>query len=105
MPSSKNKVFISSADLMPRNFDRRLELLIPILNHTVHAQILKQIMVVSLNDVNQSWEMDEKGNYHHLKHDDGKLSAHDYFIKNPSLSGRGQELNKNRPEAIILYEH
>jgi len=82
-----------------------LELLIPILNHTVHAQILKQIMVVSLNDVNQSWEMDEKGSYHHLKYDDKKLSAHDYFIKNPSLSGRGQELNKNRPEAIILYEH
>ena len=66
MPSSKNKVFISSADLMQRNFDRRVELLIPIKNHTVHAQILKQIMVVSLNDVNQSWEMDNQGNYKRL---------------------------------------
>ena len=105
MPSSKNKVFISSADLMPRNFDRRLELLIPILNYTVHTQILKQIMVVSLNDVNQSWEMDAEGNYYHLKYDDKKISAHDYFIKNPSLSGRGQDLSKNRPKAIILREH
>ena len=105
MPSSKNKVFISSADLMPRNFDRRLELLIPILNYTVHTQILKQIMVVSLNDVNQSWEMNAEGNYYHLKYDDKKMSAHDYFIKNPSLSGRGLELSKNRPKAIILREH
>ena len=105
MPSSKNKVFISSADLMPRNFDRRLELLIPILNYTVHTQILKQIMVVSLNDVNQSWEMNAEGNYYHLKYDDKKISAHDYFIKNPSLSGRGLELSKNRPKAIILREH
>tara|TARA_Y100000768_G_scaffold59586_1_gene40241 strand:- start:1989 stop:4148 length:2160 start_codon:yes stop_codon:yes gene_type:complete len=105
MPSSKNKVFISSADLMPRNFDRRVELLIPIQNYTVHAQILKQIMVVSLNDVNQSWEMDSEGNYIRLKYDKSKISAHDYFIKNPSLSGRGQELSKNRPEEIRLFEH
>ena len=105
MPSSKNKVFISSADLMPRNFDRRVELLIPIENYTVHAQILKQIMVVSLNDINQSWEMDREGNYNRLKYDKSKISAHDYFIKNPSLSGRGQELNKNRPEEIRLSEH
>ena len=105
MPSSKNKVFISSADLMPRNFDRRVELLIPIENYTVHAQILKQIMVVSLNDVNQSWEMDSEGNYNRLKYNKTKISAHDYFIKNPSLSGRGQELNKSRPEEIRLSEH
>ena len=105
MPSSKNKVFISSADLMQRNFDRRVELLIPIQNHTVHAQILKQIMVVSLNDINQSWEMDNEGNYNRLKYDKTKISAHDYFIKNPSLSGRGLELNKNRPEAIMLFDH
>lgn len=105
MPSSKNKVFISSADLMPRNFDRRVELLIPIKNYTVQAQILKQIMVVSLNDVNQSWEMDSEGNYNRLKYNKTKISAHDYFIRNPSLSGRGQELNKSRPEEIRLSEH
>ena len=105
MPSSKNKVFISSADLMQRNFDRRLELLIPITNHTVHAQILKQIMVVSLNDINQSWEMDNQGNYNRLKHDQTKISAHDYFIQNPSLSGTGQNLNKNKPEEIMLFDN
>ena len=105
MPSSKNKVFISSADLMQRNFDRRLELLIPITNHTVHAQILKQIMVVSLNDINQSWEMDNQGNYNRLKHDQTKISAQDYFIQNPSLSGTGQDLNKNKPEEIRLFDY
>jgi polyphosphate kinase len=105
MPSSKNKVFISSADLMQRNFDRRVELLIPIQNYTVHAQILKQIMVVSLNDINQSWEMDREGNYNRLTIDKSKISAHDYFIKNPSLSGRGQDLNKNRPEEIRLSDY
>ena len=105
MPSSKNKVFISSADLMQRNFDRRLELLIPITNHTVHAQILKQIMVVSLNDINQSWEMDNQGHYNRLKHDQTKISAQDYFIQNPSLSGTGQDLNKNKPEEIMLFDY
>jgi polyphosphate kinase len=105
MPSSKNKVFISSADLMQRNFDRRLELLIPITNHTVHAQILKQIMVVSLNDINQSWEMDNQGHYNRLKHDQTKISAQDYFIQNPSLSGTGQDLNKNKPEEIMLFDN
>jgi polyphosphate kinase len=105
MPSSKNKVFISSADLMQRNFDRRVELLIPITNHTVHAQILKQIMVVSLNDINQSWEMDNQGHYNRLKHDQTKISAQDYFIQNPSLSGTGQDLNKNKPEEIMLFDN
>ena len=90
MPSSKNKIFISSADLMPRNFDRRVELLIPIENYTVHAQILKQIMVVSLNDINQSWEMDREGNYNRLKYDKSKISAHDYFIRILVYLGEGK---------------
>ena len=105
MPSSKNKVFISSADLMQRNFDRRVELLVPIENKTVQTQILNQIMVVSLNDVNQSWEMDKDGNYHRLRHDRKKMSAHDYFMKNPSLSGRGQSLNKAKPKVIPLFDN
>ena len=105
MPSSKNKVFISSADLMQRNFDRRVELLVPIENKTVQTQILNQIMVVSLNDVNQSWEMDKDGNYHRLRHDRKKMSAHDYFMKNQSLSGRGQSLNKAKPKVIPLFDN
>ena len=103
MPSPKNKVFISSADLMQRNFDRRVELLVPIENNTVQAQILNQIMVVNLNDINQSWEMDKLGNYHRLNYDIKKISAHDYFMKNPSLSGRGQSLNKIKPKVIALF--
>jgi polyphosphate kinase len=61
-------------------------------------------MVVSLNDINQSWEMDGQGNYNRIKYDKTKISAHEYFINNPSLSGRGQDLNKNRPEVIMLSD-
>ena len=70
-----------------------------------YEQILNQIMVVSLNDVNQSWEMDKDGNYHRLRHDRKKMSAHDYFMKNPSLSGRGQSLNKAKPKVIPLFDN
>ena len=61
-------------------------------------------MVVSLNDINESWEMDNQGNYNRLKHDQRKISAADYFIQNPSLSGTGQDLNKNKPEEIMLFD-
>ena len=63
MPSSFAKVFISSADIMPRNFDRRYEVMVPILNKTVHKQILNQIMVANLNDKVQAWKMQADGSY------------------------------------------
>ncbi len=102
MLDDKNKVYISSADLMPRNLDRRCEVMIPIYNKTVHQQLLRQIMVANLNDTEQSWEMDSKGIYKRLKLKGKRDSAHQYFIDNPSLSGRGKALLKNQPQIIAL---
>lgn len=93
MPSPKNKVFISSADLMTRNLDRRVETFIPITNGTVHEQILNQIMTSYLKDNHNSWILKPNGDY--LKENiDKSFSAHKFFIKNPSLSGRGSLLKK-----------
>ncbi len=102
MPSTKAKVFISSADIMPRNFDRRCEIMVPIINSTVHKQILHQIMVANLNDRAQSWQMNKDGAYERMQHNDGSLSAHEYFMSNPSLSGRGESIKYNQPQTISL---
>ena len=93
MPSPKNKVFISSADLMTRNLDRRIETFIPITNSTVHEQILNQIMISYLKDIQNSWILQPNGDYL-KKNIDKSFSAHKFFIKNPSLSGRGSSLKK-----------
>ena len=96
MPSRNSKVFISSADLMPRNLDRRIEILLPILNKTVHQQILDQIIVANIKDNQQSWFLNSEGNYEKIENNgkEKKFSAHQYFMNNPSLSGRGKALEK-----------
>ncbi|MGY8961134.1 MAG: RNA degradosome polyphosphate kinase, partial [Alphaproteobacteria bacterium] len=90
LPSDKAKVFISSADWMPRNLDRRVESFVPIANETVHAQILEEIMKTNFKDRAQSWVMQPDGAYLKESDDPDAFSAHTYFMTNPSLSGRGR---------------
>jgi polyphosphate kinase len=101
MPSSEARVFISSADWMPRNLDRRVECLTPIENPTVHQQVLQQILVANMKDEAQSWTLDAEGRYTRDPSWDhpSAFSAHEYFMTNPSLSGRGQKV-KDMPRAI-----
>lgn len=106
LPSANAKVFLSSADWMPRNLSRRVEVLVPVENPTVHRQVMNQIMVANLNDERQSWLMRSDGSYERFRssNPEAAFSAHGYFMANPSLSGRGSALEVSLPPRLSPRE-
>jgi polyphosphate kinase len=104
LPSDKALIYISSADWMPRNLEMRCETLVPIENETVRTQIMEQIMVANLNDEQQSWYLMADGTFQRVDSAEDAFNTHEYFMTNPSLSGRGKALDrasKNLPQLIL----
>ena len=103
LPSDQARLFISSADAMSRSLDRRVEVLVPIRNPTVHDQVLEQVLLANLLDTEQSWLLDgTDGRYERVETDGEGFNCHEYFMTNPSLSGRGGALAESRVPKLAL---
>ena len=95
-------MYLTSADAMSRNLVRRVEVMVPITNKTVHDQVLGQVMLANILDTEQSWQLEPDGQYHRLRQGDGGFNCHQYFMANPSLSGRGAALAEHEVPRLTL---